>query len=638
MSFRDRRRIYPSQGRITLDGGLNTKFEQSLIEDNESPECANVVFGDGAVGTRDGTVKLNTSAIGSFVLDGLATRHADTDVETMIAFAGGTAWALGTTTFVTIGSAQSVFTAGVRVMTAEQENHLFIGNGGVIPYKWNGTDFTRHGVYPPTTAPVLVSAATGSVLSATGTYSYKVTYVNSLAVESDVGPASTYTIGASSANIALSSIPVAPQSYGVAARRIYRTTNGGSTFKRVVELSNNTTTTYEDAIPDASLGTTAPTDNGVPPKYSVICYHQNRLFMNDPANPDYFWWTELGQPYTVGSLNFMKVGDASGDTVRAISVYQNGLVIRCSYSLWLIYMPSSDTTEWQKIRINTGYGSRSPFCAIDYDNKQLFAAVENGRFVGFAALSGTGVEASSTFLTVGTMGSFLKSDRIEPDMFNVAQGLISGISGITYKNRAYISVPYGSTATRNNRIYCMDYSISNLSKNQKEAWVPFTGLNANCFTIYNGSLYYGSSLADGFVYQMEAGVYSDNGSAIDSYFWTKEFSGYKEDYNWQKDFRFANVLVERPAAYSMNITYRTDSDTSVGTTQAIDLTPGTSLWGTMVWGVDPWSSEVSQTDVTVNLGTAYGKRIQFKFSNQNTAGQMFKVHGLNFTYNIKGQR
>ena len=95
MSFRDRRRIYPSQGRITLDGGLNTKFEQSLIEDNESPECANVVFGDGAVGTRDGTVKLNTSAIGSFVLDGLATRHADTDVETMIAFAGGTAWRSG---------------------------------------------------------------------------------------------------------------------------------------------------------------------------------------------------------------------------------------------------------------------------------------------------------------------------------------------------------------------------------------------------------------------------------------------------------------------------------------------------------------------------------------------------------------
>lgn len=637
MSFRERRRIYPQQGRVTLDGGLNTKFEQSLIEDNESPDCANVVFGDGAVATRDGTKKLNTAAIGSFVIDGLATRHADTDVETMVAFAGGTAWALTGTSFITIGSAQSVFTAGVRVMTAEQENHLFIGNGGVIPYKYASGIFTRHGVYPPESAPVLTSTAVGVL---TGDFSYKVTFVNSALVESDVGPVATF-VGAAGGTITVT-MPTAPQSWGISSRRIYR--NDGSAFKRVVEVSTFSTNSYADNIATAALGVTAPTDNGVPPKYSVLCYHQNRLFMNDPANPDYVWWTDIESPYTVGSLNFMKIGDASGDTVRTISVYQNSILVKCSYSSWLIYMPSTDDADWEKIRVNSNFGSRSPFVNIDYDNKQLFAATENGKFVGFAAIAGTSIEPSASFLTIGTMGGFLKSDRIEPDMFNIASGYISGIAGISYKNRAYIAVPYGTSATNNNRIYCMDYSISNLSKNQKEAWVPFTGLSANCFTIYNGNLYYGSSTANGFVYQMEAGVYHDGaangatGTAIDSYFWTKEFSGYKEDYNWQKDFRYANVLVEKPAAYSMNFTYRTDSDTSVGSTQTIDLTPGSSLWGTLVWGVGLWSSEVAQEDVTVNLGAAFGKRIQFKFSNQNVAGQMFKVHGINMTYNLKGQR
>jgi photosystem II stability/assembly factor-like uncharacterized protein len=69
----------------------------------------------------------------------------------MIAFAGGSAWTLAGTTFSTIASAQSVFTAGFRVAAAEYQQHMFIGNGGVVPYKYNGTAFHRHGVYPPTT-------------------------------------------------------------------------------------------------------------------------------------------------------------------------------------------------------------------------------------------------------------------------------------------------------------------------------------------------------------------------------------------------------------------------------------------------------------------------------------------------------
>jgi hypothetical protein len=624
---------------VTLDGGMNNKFQRSIIEENESPDCANVTFSDGSVGTRDGVAKLNTAAIGSFVIDGIYTRHADTDVETMVVFAGGSAWQLGTTSFTTISSGQSVFTAGFRVAAAEQENHLFIGNGGVIPYKWNGTDFTRHGVYPPVSAPAVASASTGAAFASGSTFSYKVTFVNTALVESDVGPVVTHVVTANSmGNVALTGIPVAPQSWGVGYRRLYRTTNGGSTFKRVIEIANNTTTTYEDAILDASLGVTAPTDNGVPPKYSVICYHQSRLFMNDPANPDYIWWSELGQPYTVASTNFMKVGDASGDTVRTISVYENSILVSCSFSQWLIYMTDTDPSTWEKIRVKSPYGSESPFGFFDYNNKQCFPAIENGKFVGFAAVSGAGVEASATFLTVGTMGSLLKSERIEPDMFLIQEGYLKNISAITYKNKAYIAVTYGNSNVTNNRIYQFDYSISNLSKKQKEAWVPWTGLNAAQFTVYNGNLYYGSSTANGFVYKMEAGAYNDDGAAIDSYFWTKEFSGYPEDYNNQKDFRFANLLIEKPGNYRMTVAYRTDSDSSSGSEFSVDLNPGTSLWGTMIWGIDAWSENVSQQDYTLNLGGTSGKRIQFKFSNQNTVNQSFKVHGINFSYNLKGQR
>lgn len=633
------RRVYPGtgQGFLLLDGGKNNKYQRSTIQDNESPDCANVVFSNGAVETRQGVMKLNTAAIGSFAFDGLYTRRVNTGAETMVAFAGGSAWQLGGTSFTVINSAQSVFTSGIRVAAVNYENHLFIGNGGVIPYKWNGSDFTRHGVYPPPSTMTAASAATGGALASGASYTYKVTYVNSQLVEGDLGPATTHVVTANSlGNVALTSIPVGAQSYGVSARKIYRTVAGGSTFKLVTTINDNTTTTYEDAKLDAALGEEAPTDNGVPPMYSLICYHQNRLFVNDPANPNRVNYSELGEPYTFTALGFRTIGDDAADVVKTLSVYDNSVLVECEKSKWLIYMPSSDPDDWVEIRVKSAHGSKSPFALVDFQNKKLTAAMESDKFVGFSAIEGDSVLPSATLLTISSAGSELISDRIEPDVFLVQNA--QNISAIVYKSKAYIALAYGPGQTTNNRIYLMDFSISNLSKQQKEAWVPWTGLNAAQFTIYDGNLYYGSSTATGFVYQLESGVYNDDGAAINSYFWTKEFSGFKEDVNSHKDFRYANLLVEKTGNYYMNVSHRVDSDTGDGTSQQVDLNPGGSLWGVMVWGVDLWGGGVAQENIQLDLGTASGKRIQFKFTNQNVADQRFKVHYMNFSYNVKGVR
>lgn len=59
--------------------------------------------------------------------------------------------------------------------------------------------------------------------------------------------------------VTLSSIPTGPS--GTTARRIYRTTVGGSQLKLVVTIGDNTTTGYVDAIADGSLGANAPTSS-----------------------------------------------------------------------------------------------------------------------------------------------------------------------------------------------------------------------------------------------------------------------------------------------------------------------------------------------------------------------------------------
>lgn len=624
--------VYPPGGRVQIDGGLNNKFERSIISDNESPSCQNVVFSNGAAATRGGITKLNTTAVGSFVCDGIYTRRANTGAETMVAFYGGSMWQLGITTFTTIGSAQSVFTAGVRVATTQYENHMFIGNGGVVPYKWNGSDFTRHGVYPPTTTCSVASGGTG-VLS--GVYSWRITNVNSQTVESDLGPAVTMTVA--SGQVSMTSIPLAPQSFGVSTRYIYRTDAGASTYRRIATLADNTTTVYTDNIASSAAGVSAPTDNGVPPLYSTCIRHADRIFVNDPASPNFVWYSNLGEPYTYASTNFDTFGDAAADLVKGFAIYDNSLVVFCENSTWLWYMGTSDPDDWRKIQIRSSYGSKSPFAPARYENKVLFAATQNGKFVGFPAISGDSIEPSAAFLTVSAAGSELQSDRIEPDVFEVQETYIGNISSIIYKNKAYIALTHGSNQTQNNRVYVFDFSISNLGR-KNPAWVPYVTANAAQFTVYGGFLYFGSSIADGFVHRMETTGYNDNAAAINSYVWTKEFSGLKGHENMEKDFRFVYVLVDKAGDYYMNLTYRVDSDKGDGTTVQVDLDPGSSIWGILIWGLGVWGGGTDQEEIPVPLGGARGKRIQFRFSNQNAADQRFKVHGFKFTYNLRGQR
>lgn len=631
-------RTYPNKGRLGFDGGLNNKFERSLIEDNESPDCANVIFENGAVETRGGSDLLNATSIGSFVCDGLFTRNDEADdVQTMVAWWNGTLHTLdGTSTFSTVPSSESIFTAGVLVTGAEYENYMFFGNGNSTPYKYGGSGdtFTRHGVPAATSTMTAATASTGSAL--TGDYQYAMTNVNSNLVESDLSPL-TGTFTAASENVALSSIPTAPVSHGVNTRKIYRTEAGGSTFKLLTTLSDNTTTTYEDAIADGNLGATAPDDQGVPPNYSVILYHQARMFVIDPSD-QLVKYSEIGNPYVFKATSFLRVGDTSGDIPESLEVFDNSLVVHCRNSQWIVYMASTTPSDWRVIRVRASYGSKSPFGSFKYNNKVMFPATQNDSFVGFAAVAGDSLDPSATLLTVSAAGSDLKSDRIEPDMFQVQSGYLRNINSIVHKNKAYVSLAYGTGQTENNRIYVYDFSISNLSKRQEASWVPWTGIGASHFTIYNGDLYAADSAATGRVWKLNTSTYNDNGSAINSYFWTKEYTGLNGDQNVHKDFRYAQVFYENSGDWFMNFTVRTDSDSGQGNTSQIDLDPGSSLWGTMRWGLDTWGGGSTEGELRKFISPARGKRIQFKFSNQNTANQKFKVVGLNFVYNNKGQR
>jgi hypothetical protein len=609
-----------------------------------------VVFEDGAVGTRGGSAQLNTTAVGSFAVDGLYTRRGSDAAETMIVAAGALFYTLdGASTFVTIPSAQSVFTAGTRIDAAQYEDHIFFGNGDATPYKYNGTDFTRHGV-PAATGTVTAISVTTAVGTLTGDYRWKITFVNSQAVEGDVGTAPA-TIALTSGQGYLTGIPTAPQSHGVNSRRIYRTVTSGSTFLLAGTIADNTTTTYNDNASDSELTTTAPTDNGEPPNYDIVEYHQNRIWCNDADNENYIWYSDLNEPYTFQTTSFFRVGDAAADLVTGMYVHQNNVYVFCENSIWVIYMPDTTPSNWNLIRVTSSFGSKSPFAPFRFQDKMMFAAIQNDQFAGFAAIQGSTIDPAATALDTMAIGSELRSEPVEPTALLAQRAYLSNITSMVHKNKGYIAFTYGSGNLTNNRLLIYDFSLGRLSKNQRESWSLYDGINVSQMTQYSGKLYGGSSLADGLVHELETTDYTDGSgsTAINSYFWTKEFAGVAGHENVIKDFRKVRVLVDKPGDYKMNVAVRVDSESgSAGLSYEIDLNPGGSIWNAFLWsGPDPdtgavptnparWGGGRAQDEFEVPLGGISGRRIQFKFTNQDTASQRFKVHGLNFTYNVTG--
>ena len=622
-----------------FDGGKNNKYEPYIIADNETPDVLNTYANDlGGAQTRYGSRKLNTTAVGSFANHGLFTLRYDNENQTMVAWFNGTMYALGgVSTFATVASAQSVFTAGQNVCQVMYQDIAFFGNGYSPNYKYNGTDFTRMGIPAPTSALSLLTGATG--LIPPGDVRYRVSWVNSYVVEGDVGPITTTFSVANSSVVSLVSIPTAPQSYGVSARKIYRedaTTSG--LFKLVTTINDNTTTIYTDNIAPTALGPEEPEDQGEPPPFEMAVVHKERIFMKTPGDP-LIYYTELANPFVVKVLNLQKVGDGDGEITRGMGVHADSVVCYKDTVPWLIYMADTDPANWQPIKSNAKYGAAGHFSICDYETYQMYLGRNLEGVVNFAALQGAASSPDLVDLNVTGILADSKSDRIEPDVRLFQRHLLAKVFGIRFGNRLFYSVPYGQDASANSRVYVFDYFQRDKSRANGAWWPLEYPFGIAYMTIYNGNLYAAVSNATGFVYRIEVpDLYSDDGSAIDSYMWTKEFEGHQNLEENHKDFRFLKLTLGTLGNWNIGISHRMDSDISEGDRQEVNISPGGGIWGTLVWGVGTWGGGLLRKPFKIDLGTASGTKIQFKFDNGNVAGQAFKVLRGTLLYNNRGLR
>lgn len=183
-----------------------------------------------------------------------------------------------------LANGASRLTSGVPISMAHVGGQVIAGDGLLpnIRLAWNRADQVLPDT--PATAPTTADGGAGSLSS--GTYQWKVTFVGESGFETDASAASTPLVLSASRRASLTNIPVAPAGQDGASRKLYRTSDGGTTYRLAATIADNVTTSYIDNTADLTGQATLVTGNTRFPPCRILVLHDGRLMGADCRTAD----------------------------------------------------------------------------------------------------------------------------------------------------------------------------------------------------------------------------------------------------------------------------------------------------------------------------------------------------------------
>ncbi len=287
-------------------GGMLDTPQESSLQPGYAELLLNYWYANGSWKKRSGFRKLHASAWTEPLRGVWALKEVTPSAEEWTLFAGTKGTGLTTKFLKLVGNGfVQLPLNGVAfpVGTADETERVWRAaavsstvafvcrkfSGGVL-YHITKNQVTAAGVPAPTTAPTVADSVGAGALPA-GTYGVCCyTFVTAEGSESSASPTTSATIGASKKR-AWSGIEVSPHPR-VVARRLYVPKASGVIPYEIVDIPNNTATTYEEDVLDAAQGQhEAPTRNGLPPDEPEDCWlFQEQLFV---MNRDGWRWTDF---------------------------------------------------------------------------------------------------------------------------------------------------------------------------------------------------------------------------------------------------------------------------------------------------------------------------------------------------------
>ena len=174
-------------------------------------------------------------------------------------------------------------------------------------------------------------------------------------------------------------VPTGPT--GTIARRLYRTTNGGTTFQFLDEIKNNTDAVYVDYREDTQLGANAPNDSDsvVMPASGgrFTATFKNCLFIDGGiADGSRMFYSEPNQPDTFKDTNFFEIGTREGGDITGFEVYYNSLLVFREQAIDLVRGDSLNGFEI--VPFITGIGSKSHHSIVNVPTQGIMFLGQDG--------------------------------------------------------------------------------------------------------------------------------------------------------------------------------------------------------------------------------------------------------------------
>lgn len=274
--------------------------------------------------------------------------------------------------------------------------------------------------------------------------------------------------------VQLANIPVGPP--GTIKRRLYRTKNltdqtivgEQATFYFLDDIPNNYETSYGDLIPDAELGSEAPTildSSIIPVNLKFVATLGNRIVMGGGNSyPTRIFFSKPYRPEQFGAADFIELGNRDGGEITGFIPYNNLVLVFRERGIDALVPTQNPDTPFYAVPVYVGLGTFASKSAVVIGGLGVIFATAEGVYVFQGNFSG------------GSQVSMMKiSDQIGEDYARVSPYSLARASAIydAQTQNYLLSVPVDGSAY-NNLIFA--YSTT------ANSWTIQEGIPASCFT------------------------------------------------------------------------------------------------------------------------------------------------------------
>jgi hypothetical protein len=261
-----------------------------------------------------------------------------------------------------------------------------VGGGGNVVFD-SGTGIGM-AVSPDLTHNVYDGTGTSDYSIATyNSYQYRISYISDTGAESPLSVLSqqcTWSIKGGEKQDAnnlvyrfgvhLKNLPKGPP--GTMKRRLYRTKNqregltgSGSKAYFLTDISDNTTTSFLDLIPDASLGSAQPSrldSQPFPTNITLGAAFRNHLIVSGSSeNPNVLYYSRGSFPEQFPVLNTIDVGGAAGGAITALHASNNVCYVFRERAIEMLVTNESLEYPFRIVPLSSTVGTYSPDSIVD---------------------------------------------------------------------------------------------------------------------------------------------------------------------------------------------------------------------------------------------------------------------------------